>query len=498
MSARNSPGAGVGARGRLFAAVSGLAIASCASIPALAQTLNSGQGASSSEQVAIPLPPSAAESDEPPLPTPEALFPNMFGSRIWLTDHGIAVLFDTVDEFSGNISGGGGPAPSGRVSTGGGSSLDGQTALETDINWEKLAGITGFSTNTIIVARYGGLPASELVGDTLNPSQEIYGAGGNVVAHLVQAFGQETLAGGRVIVDAGRIPLDDFFMSSPLYCQYESNSLCGNPKNFVDNFSHSSYPDSNWAARVFVAPVRNTYVQAGIYFSQTNIYNYSENFRSGFNFDTSYISGEAFPLEIGWTPKLGDDGLPGHYKIGFVYDNNPHADNYFSPNGAPLAANGLGPIIRKGSTSAYVLVDQMILRNGSGPSSGVTLLAGYSHNDPETSERADQFFLGAQDFGFWNARPYDGINGLMSYQTVSGLIGKSQAIEMNERLPPTLTNDGASGIQTWAMTFELNYAIHVMRGVTFAPDFQYLIRPNAQSNLPDAAFLGFKTHVEFF
>ncbi len=32
-------------------------------------------------------------------------------------------------------------------------------------------------------------------------------------------------------------------MCSPLYCQYVSNSLCGNLENFVDNFSHSSYPE---------------------------------------------------------------------------------------------------------------------------------------------------------------------------------------------------------------------------------------------------------------
>ncbi len=477
----------------------GLTAIMCSVAPALSQTLNSGQGASSSEQVAIPLPPSVAASDEPPLPAPPSLFPNLLGGRVWLTDHGIAVLFDDINEFAGNISGGGGPRPAGRVSTSGGSSLDGQVGFETDINWEKLAGITGFSTNTIIVARYGGLPASELVGDTLNPTQEIYGAGGNVVAHLVQAYGQETLADSRVIIDAGRIPLDDFFVSSPLYCQYESNALCGNPKNYVDNFAHSSYPDSNWAVRLYVVPFKDTYVQTGIYFSQTNIYNYSQNFRSGFNFDTSYISGEAFPVEIGWTPRLGDEGLLGHYKAGFTYDNNNHLDNYFSLNGGPLAANGLGARVRKGSSSAYVLVDQNVWRHGAaGPGGGLTLLAGYLHNDPETSERADQFYVGAQDRGFWRARPSDQINALVSYQTVSGLVGKSQGIEMDEFLPNYLTNDGASGIQTWTMTFELNYVFPVIPGVTFAPDFQYMIRPNAQGNLPDAAFLGFKSHIEIF
>ncbi len=500
MSLRKSSGTAAirSGRQRLAPVLGLLAAASATGLPAAAQTLNSGQGLSSSQQVANPRP--AAPSSEPPLPAPESLFPNMFGARSWLTDHGIAVLFDTIEELGGNISGGGGPAPGGaRVTTGGGTSLDGQVGFETDVNWEKLAGITGFSTNTIIVARYGGLPASYMVGDTLNPSSEVYGAGGNVVAHLVQFYGQETLAGGGINIQAGRIPLDDYFDASPLFCAYESNALCGNPKNFAGyNYTHSTYPDAGWALHFLLAPSPHYYMQSGIYFNQSNIYNYAKNFRSGWNFDTSYLNGETFPLEIGWVPSFGPQKLPGHYKFGFIYDNSPHTDEYFSINGAPFERNGLPQRVRNGATSAYFQADQMVMRNGPGPNSGLVILGGYSHNDPTTSLGEDQYYVGAQDGGFWPSRPLDQINLLLTYQNISGYAGKSQAIALEEGLPPQLTIGGATGIQTWAMTFEANYAIHVFRGVTFAPDFQYYIRPNAQSNLPDAAFLGFKTHIEIF
>lgn len=498
MSARNSPPL-TSPGGRLNRLVPVLGLMTAASVvgtPALAQTLNSGQGESSSVQVATPAP---YVSSEPPLPSPESLFPELFGLRPFLTDHGIAVLFDTVDELAGNITGSGGPRADNRTSTQGGASIDGQVGFETDINWERLAGIKGFSTNTIIIARYGGLPASELIGDNLNPTQEVYGAGGNVVAHLVQAFGQETLYGGRFLVDAGRIPLDDFFASSPLYCVYESNALCGNPKNFVDNYSHSSYPDANWAVRAFVSPITDYYLQTGIYFTNINIYNPAENFRSGFDFDSSYISGQAFPVEVGWTPKLGSQLLPGHYKIGFVYDHNPHVNDYFDVNGGAAAQTGLPSRVNASATTVYALADQTIFRNGPGAAAGgMTLLGGFSYNDPATSQRVFQFYGGAQDLGFWSARPFDQINALATYQRVSGLLGKTQGLELDEGFPIGDLSGGASGIQTWTATFELNYAIHVYRGVTFAPDFQYIIRPNAQSNLPDAAFLGFKAHVEFF
>ncbi len=498
MSLKNSPPfTSPGGRRTILAPVLGfMTAASVVSAPALAQTLNSGQGASSSVQVATPVP---YVSSEPPLPSPESLFPELFGARPFLTDHGIAVLFDTVDELAGNITGDGGPRPAGRNSTQGGASIDGQVGFETDINWERLAGITGFSTNTIIVARYGGLPASELVGDSLNPTQEVYGAGGNVVAHLVQVFGTESLAGGRFSVSAGRIPLDDFFAASPLYCVYESNAICGNPKNFVDNYSHSSYPDANWAVRTFISPIPDYYIQGGIYFTSTNIYNPGLGFRSGFNFDTSYIHGQAFPVEIGWTPKFGDQALPGHYKLGYVYDHNPHASDYFDAQGSAILQTGLPPKIYASASTVYLLADQTIFRNGPGTTAGgLTLLGGASYNDPQTSTRAYQFFGGAQDLGFWQARPFDQINGIATYQRVSGLLGKAEGLGFSEGLPLLDIPGGASGVQTWTATFELNYAIHVYRGVTFAPDFQYMIRPNAQSNLPDAAFLGFKAHVEFF
>ena len=499
---------------RLLAApLFGLAFGSIA-VPAFAQApattngaggagaLQSGaSGLQSSQGVSTPPSPAATGSAVPPIPTGEAaLFPNMFGLRPWLTDHGIGIIVDTVDEFAGNITGGGGPHTNASSTTSGGSSIAGQVAFESDINWERLAGITGFSTHTIILGRYGQVSASNFIGDNLSPSQEIYGAGGNVVAHLVQAYGEETLAGGKVDVTAGRIPLDDDFMSSPLYCNFQNNTLCGNPKASTDNIYHSSYPDANWGFRVRVRPIAPFYIQSGIFFSESGIY--GDKFdRSGWKFDASDISGEAFPVEVGWEPTFGPDHLPGHYKIGFIYDNNKHTDNYFDQNGAPYVQSGLPPRVRTGSTSGYALADQMVYRTGPGASDGVVALAGFYDNDEETSTRVQQYFVGAVTTNFWHARPSDTIAALFSYQRVSGLLGKTQALELEEGVNPNdgeLLANGASGVQTWTAIFELNYQIAVYRGVEFAPDFQYFIRPNAQSNLPDAAFLGFKTHVTFF
>ncbi len=77
---------------------------------------------------------------------------------------------------------------------------------------------------------------------------------------------------------------------------------------------------------------------------------------------------------------------------------------------------------------------------------------------------------------------------------MSSTSGKAQASESEFGIA---ISNAATGIQTHEMIFEANYNIQVYRGVNFEPDFPYVIRPNAQSNIPNAAVLGFKANVEF-
>ena len=458
-------------------------------------------GTSIGPSAAVSTPPQAGEQAVK-LTSPEALFPNLFGLGTYLrNDLATAVLVDTRNEFDGVISG---PRT--------GSSNAGQYALEIDTNWERLAGITGLSTHYLSVGRYG-IPISRAFGDQLNPSQEIYGAGGNVVNHFVYGYAEETLANGRFDLAAGRNPLLDEFAASPLYCNFENNAFCGNPKASSDNGGFSSYPDSGWSIRGRVRPIASIYVQSGIYFDQSNIYNYAENFRSGYTWDASYIDGETFPVEIGWEPAFGPDKLPGHYKAGFWYDNQNHPSDLYDINGNAFAVSGLPPRQVKGETAFYFLADQMVMRNGPGDTNGLILLGGYFQNSPSVSLRQQQAEFGLEDTGFWKARPLDGFNIGFSWMAVSPDITRAEEIEQElgnftplntaatiNEIPSNLgvSPETATGIQGHTINLEANYNIHVMRGVTFAPDFQYFIRPNGQTNLPDAALLGFISHIQFF
>ncbi len=455
-----------------------------ASGSALAQTPDQAQGTFASQKLSgVP----SSDYGMAPIPQPEALVPQV---NDYLKQYGTAVLLSNVDEFDGIISG---PRK--------GSANAGQYGLEWDQDWNVLAHIPGFETHAVAVGRYG-IPTSPIFGDNLNPSQEIYGAGGNVAIHLVFFYGEETVAHGRVAFAFGRFPSQNDFDASPLNCNFQQNSLCGNPKAVGDNVSNSSYPDANWAVRLRVRPIAPVYVQAGIFFTQDNIYDAKGGFRSGFTFDSSHINGEFFPAEVGFEPTFGPDKMPGHYKLGAAYDNNNHASNAIDVNGGPFGVTGLPAQERKGGSQAWASFDQMLVRQGPGGTDGIIVLGDYVHNDARFSTRANEYIVAGLDRGFWKARPFDTIGVEFAYTEVAGSLGKAQGLEQELGLP--LTGSFVSdttvprGIQTHTMNLEVNYQIHVFRGVTFAPDFQYFFRPNAQSNLPDAALLGFKSVIELF
>jgi porin len=319
--------------------------------------------------------------------------------------------------------------------------------------------------------------------------QEIYGSGGNVAVHLVSAYAQETLYDRRLDLAVGRMNVENDFASSPLYCNYMNNTLCGDPKALPGgDIGHSAYPDAVWAARVRVRPTAQTYIQTGVYAVNQTLYTDAA-FRSGFKFDGSGDSGVYIPVEIAYEPAFGAAHLPGHYKAGFGYDSSGTFTTFravLNPNAAPSHHTG--------NTQFWALVDQMLLRQGKGEMDGVIALGGFIHNDPAHSPYAEEYFAGVLDRGFWAARPADAVGLLFSYNTVSGVLGKVQGEEQALGLP---ISNNATGPQTHEMIIEANYDIHVLPGLNFQPELQYVVHPNAQATLHNAMVFGFKTHFEF-
>src|SRR3984885_12122610 len=172
----------------------------------------------------------------PPVPVGDHLFGDWGGLRAALHNDGNDVALDWIGEVAGNVSGG--------VKQG--TTYAGQVGIGVDVDGEKLFGIKGFSTHMVLVNRQGAND-SENFGDNLIPVQEIYGAGGNVLVHLVYAYAEQSLANGRVDIAVGWMPVLNDFDASPLNCNFMNNGLCGNPKELPGgDIGMSSYPDAVW------------------------------------------------------------------------------------------------------------------------------------------------------------------------------------------------------------------------------------------------------------
>jgi len=454
----------------IYAAAGALALSLCAA-PAWAQ--------SSGGVSAPPAPPPTQAIDASPV---EHFLGEWGGVQTTLLAHGVNLQVNAVSELAGNVSGG----------TRQGATFANQVGIDLDINWQRLVGIIGFSTHGILVNRSGSSDSS-LFGDHLLPVQEVYGSGGDAGVHFVSFYGEETLLNGRFDVAAGRMNVENDFASSPLYCAYMNNDLCGDPKALPGgDIGHSAFPDAVWAARFKLKPSPQTVLKFGVYEVNQGLYT-DEDYRSGFKFNTSKDSGVYLPLEAAWTPAVGADHLPGHYKLGVGYDTSRGHQDF----GDGLAADGVPgftPKVRSGATQLWALADQMLVRNGKGDGNGLIALTGYIHNDSYDTAYARQYFAGVIDAGFWAMRPKDSIAILLTYVQISPRLGQVETVEEALDLP---ISNGASGPQSHEAVFEANYKARICRGVSVQPDFQYVFRPNGQANIPDAAVFGARANVEF-
>ena len=397
-----------------------LAICPAAALPAAAQTPgNSGTG---SQLVMFD-----ASTPAYVAPQVEHLLGDLGGVRSDLENRGIYLRFNAIAEFAGNIGG----AQQGATSAN-------QLGFSADIDWQRLAGITGLSTHVIFVNR-SGANDSHLFGDNVSPVQEIFGAGGDVAVHLVSAYAEETMFSNRLDIAAGWMNVENDFASSPLYCNYMNNALCGDPKALPGgDIGHSAFPDAVWAGRIRVRPTSDTYITTGVYEVNQDLYSQADS--SGFEFGVPRDSGVYIPVQLGYEPKLGEDQMLGHYVIGFGYDTSR-----FKSFPAPCPPVQECPRRPTTATSRYwVLADQMLVRNGPGDQDRLIALGGFVNNNAKNSSYAQQYIVGLLDYGFWHARPKDGAGLLFTYFAESGALGKVQAEQVELGIP---VSNSATGIR---------------------------------------------------
>lgn len=420
-------------------------------------------------------------------PSTEALFGDLWDTRRWLAKHGVTVSIDDENEFGGNVAGG----VTREVSNAG------QLGWGFDIDWGTLAGWRGLSTHVSNVTRYGQ-SASFGFGDTLDPSQQVYGGGGNTAAHLVLAFAEQKLQDGKYDISVGRMGLLNNFDASTLDCTFMNNMICGVPKASTDVLSNSVYPKAVWGANVRYTPFKAWTFSTGIYANDQ-----SSN-RSGWHFTTAHTDGVSIPFELEFRPDIGAAHLTGRIKIGGSYASAPIADVLYDVHGRYAVLTGQPARMDQSYPGVWFVADQMIHRNGPGADEGLWLMLRFNHNDPRIVRRAEQYIIALVDNGFWRARPKDSFGIIFSSTTISSRWSQAQAIALQHGLTPPFgwKDQIHPGIayqpQRFAQVLEMQYRIHVGYGIMLGPDFQYFWNVNGQRNIPNAVFFGMRGHVQVF
>lgn len=413
-----------------------------------------------------------------PQPYPaEHMLPDVGGMRATLDDLGVNVTLDYWGEAAGNVSGG----------LKQGADYAGQLGLGVDLNLDKILGASGLSFHSTVVQRHGRNHAADDLGDKYFSDTQIYGAGGDVAAHMVYFYLEQKWLDDRINAVAGRYTVGADFGASSLNCSFMALTVCGNPRLMPLQQGFSSWPLTDWGGRVRVRPTQDTYVMGGLFESSTEAGG-----KAGFHWGLDDATGAVIPLEVGYEPSFGSNALTGHYKVGGFYDTSDFPDYYYDVDGNLAPLTGLPGKTHSGRATVYALFDQMLLRNGPWADDGLNLLAGYLHSDPATAPIEDEAYVGFVDRGINPLRPRDTAAVMVTHFWYSKNLADAEKLENIIAGTP----DNSPYVSQRQIVVETNYNFH-FRGVDIAPDLQYIIRPNGASKIQDALVLGINTHFVF-
>ena len=319
-----------------------------------------------------------------------------------------------------------------------------------------------------------------------------------MIAHLVYSYFQQSLLHNRLDLVGGWLPVGTFFASSPLYCDFVNVLFCGNPHPLPNYPGEADWPQASFGAQARYLLTPDLYAMVGLFQTDPD-FGTGGGGISGFAWADAQKSGVSIPVELGWVPTFGPRHLIGHYKFGYDRDTHRYADVLDNRQGVPQLIGG-GAFASRDRDDFYVLFDQMLLRQGPGEMDGIVLFGGWVHATDSVSPLTQHAFVAATTTGSAWGRAKDTLGASFQWIEMSGKFTRAQELSASLGQGAPFNVDGfgtAYGPQNTEQTVELTYIAHVFRGVTLQPDFQYIIRPGATTNTPDAAVLGFRTNINF-
>ncbi|WP_262927289.1 carbohydrate porin [Phytohalomonas tamaricis] len=345
---------------------------------------------------------------------------------------------------------------------------------------DKLLGISNAEFQFTLTDRNGDdLTADRLVNPAagnVSSVQEVHGRGN--ITRITQLWYRQRFYDDALAIKVGRIPVGDDF--AVIDSNFQNLFLgSGEPGNQAGGIWYN-WPVSQWAttARWNFSPAY--YAQIGFF----NINPSNLDTDHGLDLKHSGTTGTLIPVEFGWTPKLGAEGLAGKYKLGGYYSTADATDYDADDEGTKDYRVG-----------AYYVIQQQVTTHNGDASRGMSLFSMGTWNDKDTAYIDKYISIGMSYTGPFDARPKDDFGIGLAWANVNDNYDRYTRRSNEDLAGPA--SPGYLVAQGEEYDAEIYYGFHMANWLTLRPNVQYVIHPGGNSDTDNAIVGGFMAKVDF-
>ncbi|TPW34236.1 hypothetical protein E3202_06925 [Oecophyllibacter saccharovorans] len=436
------------------------------------------------------------------------------GWRPWLVDHGVTFSGRWLEDSAANLTGGMSQTMQ----------YADEEAFSLDFNLQKLFQL-GTDLGTIhftTAIRQGHSLAQSM--PALDSPQEIAGSG--EWAHLTK-LSWEYQWNRYVRTEVGELNSEDQFEASSvywganLYCQFESNAICGMPQSIAMNSGYGWYPTAHpgaWA-KFFLDGTNEWTIQTGVYSVDETIQNKGNGFKMGLK----GAMGSFVPFQVRWH-KGGPDDYSGPFQtnvtLGAYWDSSEVEDVYSKLSmftivppanaakyhaGIPAALRGIiTPRKIRNRHGAYFQIDSLLQRDKADPRRSTAGFFSFTWGNRAASPAPYFVTAGITRKGTFASRPEDTVSlGMKALWASSKLRHEIQTMR-------NICDGGSSAlfcavakrsnglyVPTMETALEFNYGYRPAWWALIRPGIQYIWRPGGTRRYKDAFLLDLEAGLTF-
>jgi carbohydrate-selective porin OprB len=351
-----------------------------------------------------------------------------------------------------------------------------------DINFDRMISWQGLSFHATGLWQSGSNLGGN-IGTLANPSDLV----SQHTTRLDSFWVQQVFLHNRIRVRAGQLAGLDLYGLQEYGGTWLMEPLGYAFGNLFGSIFESFNPAGTPGAEILVAPTTHSYVKSSVMAGNRNPYqqdptgtNFAIRNSANFLFEAGYLWGvnRCWPTEVGPPPPPCTDTpvvatgktYPGAVKFGAIYNDG----KFPNPQGIQSSANYL----------IYGMASQALFRLEPGSNRGLDATFGFDYSPGDVSRENVQITAGARINAPFASRRSDRIGIGFVYSKISDPFRNFQALLGG----PLLGSEKA---------FELNYSLQVTPYWLIQPAFQYYVDVGANSAIPNAPTLGFRTKVTF-